>query len=67
MAPWLGFAWSNPEADAAWSTAQLHRARESTDPAERERLLAEVARYNADDLWAMRRVWQWLEGQGKEA
>jgi len=67
VAPWLGFAWSNPEADAAWSTAQLHRARESADPAERERLLAEVARYNADDLWAMRRVWQWLEGQGKEA
>ena len=21
---------------------------------------------DADDLWAMRRVWQWLEGQGKE-
>jgi len=61
VAPWLGFAWSNPDADAAWSTAQLHRARESSDPDERARLLAEVARYNADDLWAMRRVWQWLE------
>jgi uncharacterized protein len=62
VAPWLGFRWSNPDADAAWSTAQLHRARASSDPAERGRLLAEVARYNADDLWAMRTVWRWLEG-----
>jgi len=61
VAPWLGFQWSNPDADAAWSTAQLHRARATDDPAERERLLAEVARYNADDLWAMRVVWRWLE------
>ena len=62
VAPWLGFAWSNPEADAAWSTAQLHRAREAADPAERARILAEVARYNEDDLQAMRVVWRWLEG-----
>jgi uncharacterized protein len=60
VAPWLGFEWSNPDADAAWSTAQLHRAYETGDPAERERLLAEVATYNADDLWAMRTVWRWL-------
>jgi uncharacterized protein len=61
VAPWLGFQWSNPDADAAWSTAQLHRARATDDAAERARLLAEVARYNADDLWAMRVVWKWLE------
>jgi uncharacterized protein len=60
VAPWLGFRWSNPHADAAWSTAQLHRARETSDASERERLLAEVTRYNADDLWAMRTVWRWL-------
>ena len=60
VAPWLGFEWSNPNADAAWSTAQLHRAYECPDPAERAALLAEVARYNADDLWAMRVVWRWL-------
>ena len=60
VAPWLGFHWSNPDADAAWSTAQLHRAYETDDPAERDRLLAEVARYNADDLWAMRVVWRWM-------
>ena len=66
VAPWLGFHWSNPDADAAWSTAQLHRAREAADPAERERLLAEVARYNADDLWAMRAVWKWMESRGTQ-
>jgi uncharacterized protein len=63
VAPWLGFRWSNPDADAAWSTAQLHRARATDDEAERARLLDEVARYNADDLWAMRVVWRWLEGE----
>jgi uncharacterized protein len=64
VAPWLGFQWSNPDADAAWSTAQLHRARATDDAAERQRLLDEVARYNADDLWAMRVVWRWLERHG---
>jgi predicted RecB family nuclease len=66
VAPWLGFEWGNPDADAAWSTAQLHRARAATDPAARARLLAEVARYNADDLWAMRVVWRFLEEQDEK-
>ena len=65
VARWMGFEWSNPDADAAWSTAQLHRARGATDPAERQRLLDEVARYNADDLWAMRTVWRWLAAGGR--
>src|SRR5260221_13726757 len=62
VAPWLGFAWANPEADAAWSTAQLHRAYETDDLAERARILPQVATYNADGLWAMRGVWRWLAG-----
>lgn len=61
VARWLGFEWSDPNADAAWSTAQLHRAQATSDPEERASLLAEVLRYNADDLWAMRSVWRWLE------
>ncbi len=65
VARWLGFEWTDPDADAAWSTARLHRAHASRDPAERERLLAEVARYNADDLWALRRVWGWLAARGR--
>ena len=67
VAPWLGFKWSNPDADAAWSTAQLHRAYATADPAERERLLAEVATYNADDLWAMRVVWRWMAAHSDRA
>ena len=67
VAPWLGFHWSNPDADAAWSTAQLHRAYETSDRGERERLLAEVATYNADDLWAMRVVWRWMAARSDRA
>jgi uncharacterized protein len=67
VARWRGFEWSNPDADAAWSIAQLHRARETSDAVKRERLLAEVARYNADDLWAMRTVWRWLAARGRGA
>ncbi len=64
VAPFAGFAWRNPEAGSEWSVAQFHRARESRDPAERERLLAAIAEYNVDDLMAMRAVWRWLESAG---
>ena len=67
VARWMGFEWSNPDADAAWSTAQLHRARGTADAAARQRILEEVARYNADDLWAMRTVWRWLAAAGSAA
>jgi len=67
VARWLGFEWSDPEADAAWSTAQVHRARATADPAERARLLQRVAAYNADDLWAMRTVWRWLATRDGQA
>jgi len=60
VAPWMGFEWRNPEAGSEWSLARYHRARLAEDPEERGRLLAEVAEYNADDLWAMRAVWRWL-------
>lgn len=67
VAPWLGFSWSNPDADAEWSIAQLARARRTSDPAARQAILDEVARYNADDLWAMRVVWRWLEATAPRA
>jgi uncharacterized protein len=67
VARWMGFEWSNPDADAAWSTAQLHRARGTVDLAARQRILEEVARYNADDLWAMRTVWRWLAAAASAA
>lgn len=67
VAPFAGFAWRNPEAGSEWSVAQFHRARESRDAAERERLLAAIAEYNADDLLAMRAVWRWLDAHGPAA
>ena len=60
VAPWMGFEWRNPESGSEWSVAQFHRARETADPAERERLVAALVEYNEDDLWAMRAVWRWL-------
>jgi len=67
VAPWMGFEWRNPESGSEWSLARFHRARQSADPLEREQLLAEVAEYNADDLWAMRAVWLWLREHGASA
>jgi predicted RecB family nuclease len=67
VAPWMGFEWRNSESGSEWSLAQYHRARGADDPAERERLLAEVAEYNADDLWAMRAVARWLRENGPSA
>jgi len=67
VAPWMGFEWRNPESGSEWSLARFHRARQSADPLEREQLLAEVAEYNADDLWAMRAVWRWLREHGASA
>lgn len=67
VAPWMGFAWRNPEAGSEWSLARFHHARQAADPAERDRLLAEVSEYNEDDLWAMRAVWRWLREHAPEA
>ena len=61
VAPSLGFAWRNPEANSQWSTVQYKRARASSDAAERERLFGEIAQYNDDDLRAMKHLWDWME------
>jgi predicted RecB family nuclease len=67
VAPWMGFRWRNPESGSEWSVAHYQRASTADDPAERERLLAEILEYNEDDLWAMRAVWRWLEGNAPKA
>lgn len=67
VAPWMGFEWANPEAGSEWSLARYHRARQADSQADRERLLAEVSQYNADDLWALRAVWKWLRENGSAA
>ncbi len=67
VAPWMGFEWRNPDSGSEWSVAQFHRARETGEPAERERLLAALVEYNEDDLWAMRAVWRWLRANAPSA
>jgi len=64
VAPYTGFAWSILESGSDWSIVQYHRARETRDPVRRAALLDEIARYNADDLWAMKSVWEWMERNG---
>ncbi len=60
VAPFMGFEWSNPEAGSQWSVERFARARVTADPAEREQIMADLAQYNADDLWAMRAIWHWM-------
>ncbi len=60
VAPFVGFQWSNPQAGSQWSVERFTRARATTDPAERTAIMAELAQYNADDLWAMRAIWHWM-------
>jgi len=64
IAPWIGYAWSNPESGSAWSIVQFRRACAADDPEVRRGILDEIARYNADDLGAMRAVWDWVEANG---
>lgn len=60
VARFVGFRWRNPESGSQWSVERFTRARATADPAERERILADIAEYNADDLWAMRAIWRWM-------
>ena len=61
VAPWMGFTWRNPASGSHWSMQQYRRAKACADPAERDRILREIAEYNEDDLLAMRAVWRWIE------
>ena len=64
VAALAGFRWRNPNSGSVWSIVQYQKARASGDPAERARLLREIAEYNADDLLAMRAVWLWMLQDG---
>lgn len=66
VAPWMGFEWRDPESGSQWSVVQYTRARRAKDPAERAALLDAIARYNEDDLLAMRAVWEWLEAHAPQ-
>ena len=45
-----------------WSIAQYLRASQSADTAARSRIMAEIARYNEEDLEAMASVLRWARG-----
>lgn len=60
VARFVGYEWSNPEAGSQWSVERFTRARATLDQAERASIMADLAQYNADDLWAMRAIWRWM-------
>ena len=59
-----GFRWRSPRPGPAGTIGQYQKARASTDPAERARILREIADSNAEDLLAMRAVWRWMIEHG---
>lgn len=67
VAPFMGFAWHDPESGSEWSVAQVRQARAADDPEERRRILDRIVAYNADDLMAMRAVWRWIEAHAPDA
>ncbi|NOT34575.1 MAG: TM0106 family RecB-like putative nuclease [Candidatus Eisenbacteria bacterium] len=64
VAAHLGFKWSDPAMGSQWSIVQYERARAAPDVAERERLFEPIRSYNADDLRAMKCVWDWMVRDG---
>lgn len=64
VAAFVGFRWRNPDSGSQWSVERFTRARATTDPAERAQILADLAEYNADDLWAMQAIWRWMLEHG---
>jgi predicted RecB family nuclease len=59
-----GFRWRSPRPGPDGTIGQYQKARTSTGPAERARILQEIADSNAEDLLAMRAVWRWMIEQG---
>ena len=57
---YVGFRRRLPEANGAWSMAQYVEAIETTDPATRDALVAEILEYNEEDLDATWAVMEWL-------
>jgi len=59
---YVGFQRTQEEFGGSWSIAQYFRALESQDPATRNTILNEILTYNAEDLQATIRVFEWLRG-----
>lgn len=64
LAALAGFRWRPSPAGPAGSAGRGRKARASTDPVERARILRAIADLNAENLLAMRAVWRWMVEQG---
>lgn len=58
------FHWRSPSPGPAGTIGQYRKARTTPAPAERARILQEIADSNAEHLLAMRAVWRWMVEQG---
>ncbi|HUI70029.1 MAG TPA: ribonuclease H-like domain-containing protein, partial [Spirochaetia bacterium] len=57
-----GYRRTMKEYGGDWAIGRCIRAFESKDPEERSRIMAEIARYNEEDLQAMAAVLSWAKG-----
>jgi predicted RecB family nuclease len=61
---YVGFKRTQDEYGGSWAMAQFILATETDDEAERSRLMAEILKYNEEDLAATWAVFDWLRRKG---
>jgi predicted RecB family nuclease len=64
---YVGFERTQEEYGGSWAMAQFILATETDDEAERSRLMADILKYNEEDLAATWAVFDWLRGKGNAA
>ncbi len=64
---YVGFRRTQEEYGGTWAMAQFILATETEDEAERNRLMAEILKYNEEDLAATWAVFEWLRGKAAAA
>ena len=64
---YVGFQRTQEEYGGQWSMAQFIFATETKNEAERNRRMAEILKYNEEDLAATWAVFEWLRGKGASA
>ena len=60
---YVGFKRTQDEYGGSWGMAQLILATETDDQAQRNSLMAEILKYNAEDLEATWAVFDWLRNK----
>ena len=64
---YVGFKRKQEEYGGAWAMAKFIEATETQSEAERNTLMAEILKYNEEDLAATWTVFEWLRGKGAAA